>query len=49
MYLVDGLWVGEVCKNSSRQLGDNMVALACHNSASFLGRVEPFGHRKEPW
>ena len=39
IYPVDGLGVGEVCKNSGRQLGDDMVALAFHNAAFFVSRA----------
>ena len=42
---VNGLWVGEVCKNSGRRLGDDMVAVVCHDSVFRF----PATIRKEPW
>src|SRR5262249_37794836 len=42
---VNGLWVGEVCKNSGRRLGDDMVAVVCHDGVFRF----PATNRKEPW
>jgi hypothetical protein len=48
---VDGLRIGEVCKNSRRHPGDDMVALACHDRYfyPFPARVRACGHFIGPW